>query len=50
MQNEVGVKARPEIASLTFQTGGKVDGAGAAFGSRLLEGKWGGSISQLRVP
>ena len=39
MQDEVGVKAKLEIASLTFQIGGKVGVGGAAFGWRFLEGK-----------
>lgn len=36
------MKAKLEIASLTFQTGDKVGVGGAALGWRLLESKWGG--------
>lgn len=41
--NEVSVKAKPEIASLTFHTSGNGGGggAGAASGRKLLESKRG---------
>lgn len=43
MQNDVSVKAKLEIASLTFHTRGNGGGggAGAASGWKLLESKWG---------